>query len=178
MEMNYKFVSSKMDDVNPMARKITLINESGLYNAIIGSKKPEAKAFKKWITSEVLPSIRKHGGYIKDQEKMSPELLIANALKMADSIIKEQKQKIEQARRQLEENLTVDAYRSFHKREYWTHSLKVRLGQLASTLCRSEGAEVGVQERVIQTPFGEKVSKVHMYPKRILDKAFSMLGGE
>lgn len=45
---------------------VTLITESGLYNAVIGSKKPEAKAFKKWITSEVLPSIRKHGFYGTD----------------------------------------------------------------------------------------------------------------
>lgn len=44
-------------------QKAVIINESGLYNAIIGSTKPEAKQFKKWITSEVLPSIRKHGVY-------------------------------------------------------------------------------------------------------------------
>lgn len=46
---------------------ITLINESGLYNAIIGSKKPEAKNFRKWVTTEVLPSIRKHGFYATDR---------------------------------------------------------------------------------------------------------------
>lgn len=49
-----------------MARHITIINESGLYNAILGSKKPQAKAFKKWVTSEVLPSIRKSGSYIRE----------------------------------------------------------------------------------------------------------------
>ena len=46
-----------------MVRHITIINESGLYNAILGSKKPQAKTFKKWVTSEILPSIRKHGMY-------------------------------------------------------------------------------------------------------------------
>lgn len=45
------------------ASNIKIINESGLYNAILGSKKPQAKAFKKWITAEVLPSIRKQGYY-------------------------------------------------------------------------------------------------------------------
>lgn len=45
------------------ARSMTIINESGLYSVILRSNKPEAKAFKKWITSEVLPSIRKTGGY-------------------------------------------------------------------------------------------------------------------
>lgn len=42
---------------------LTVINESGLYSSILGSKKPEAKAFKKWVTSEVLPAIRKTGSY-------------------------------------------------------------------------------------------------------------------
>lgn len=46
------------------ASAVKIINESGLYNAILGSKKPQAKTFKKWITSEVLPSIRKQGYYL------------------------------------------------------------------------------------------------------------------
>lgn len=48
---------------------VTIINESGLYSAILRSRKPEAKAFKKWVTSEVLPSIRKTGGYTHTQTK-------------------------------------------------------------------------------------------------------------
>ena len=46
--------------------KTTIINESGLYSLIIGSKLPNAKQFKRWVTSEVLPSIRKHGAYMTD----------------------------------------------------------------------------------------------------------------
>jgi len=53
-------------------RGATLINESGLYSAILGSTKPEAKRFKKWVTSDVLPSIRKTGGY---QAKQSAPVL-------------------------------------------------------------------------------------------------------
>lgn len=44
--------------------KTALVNEGGLYSLIIGSKLPNAKRFKRWVTSEVLPSIRKNGGYI------------------------------------------------------------------------------------------------------------------
>lgn len=44
-------------------REVTIINESGLYSLVLTSRKPEAKRFKKWITSEVIPSIRKTGGY-------------------------------------------------------------------------------------------------------------------
>ena len=50
-------------------REITLINESGLYSLILSSKLPQAKEFKRWVTTEVLPSIRKNGGYIKNQKK-------------------------------------------------------------------------------------------------------------
>ena len=45
-------------------QKLTFVNEDGLYDVILDSRKPEAKRFRKWITSEVLPSIRKHGAYI------------------------------------------------------------------------------------------------------------------
>lgn len=61
-------------------RGMTIINESGLYSLILSSKLPTAKAFKKWVTSEVLPSIRKNGGYINGQSEMSPEELMARAL--------------------------------------------------------------------------------------------------
>ena len=52
-------------------REVTLINESGLYSLILSSKLPQAKEFKRWVTKDVLPSIRKNGGYIKNQENLS-----------------------------------------------------------------------------------------------------------
>lgn len=64
-------------------RKIIVINESGLYSLVLSSKLPSAKKFKKWVTSEVLPSIRKHGMYAEDELLDNPDLLIkvAQALK-------------------------------------------------------------------------------------------------
>lgn len=57
-----------------------IINESGLYSLIIGSKLPSAKKFKRWVTSEVLPSIRKHGAYMTDnaleQAIANPDFMI------------------------------------------------------------------------------------------------------
>ena len=50
-------------------KEMTIINESGLYRIILTSRKPEAKRFKKWVTSEVLPSIRKTGGYSVPQQQ-------------------------------------------------------------------------------------------------------------
>ena len=75
-------------------RSMTLINESGLYSLILSSKMPDAKAFKKWVTSEVLPSIRKNGGYVKNQENLTPEQIVANALLVAQNIIKDKDKQI------------------------------------------------------------------------------------
>ena len=54
---------------NPNVRILTIINESGLYSAIFGSKLPSAKKFKRWVTSKVLPSIRKTGSYTMPQDQ-------------------------------------------------------------------------------------------------------------
>ena len=68
-------------------QNMTIINESGLYNVILRSDKPEAKPFRKWVTSEVLPAIRKHGAYMTsetiEQAILNPDTIIkiATALK-------------------------------------------------------------------------------------------------
>ena len=72
------FISSKIGNMN---MKSLLINESGLYQAVFGSKLETAKKFKRWVTSEVLPSIRQKGYYQQeksDDEKLAEGILIAN----------------------------------------------------------------------------------------------------
>ena len=76
-------------------QKTSIINESGLYSLILSSKLPQAKDFKRWVTTEVLPSIRKNGGYIKNQEKMSNEEILANAVILANNLIAEKEKIIE-----------------------------------------------------------------------------------
>lgn len=76
-------------------REVIFINESGLYSLILSSKLPNAKKFKKWVTSEVLPSIRKNGGYIAGQETMSDDELMARALQVAQNKILERDKQIE-----------------------------------------------------------------------------------
>lgn len=75
-------------------RNVTVINESGLYSLVLSSKLPNAKKFKRWVTSEVLPSIRKNGGYLAGQAELSPEELMARALLMAQKTIAERDQRI------------------------------------------------------------------------------------
>lgn len=87
------------------------VNESGLYSLIMSSRKPEAKKFKKWVTSEVLPDIRKHGVYITDalmadQQKLQivmtnyiaekeARLLVERQVKLLEAVVEEQKPKVE-----------------------------------------------------------------------------------
>lgn len=77
-------------------QQVNFVNEDGLYDTILDSRKPEAKQFRKWITSEVLPSIRKNGGYISNQEQLTPEQIVANALIVAQNIINNQNKQIEE----------------------------------------------------------------------------------
>jgi prophage antirepressor-like protein len=87
----------------------TIINESGLYSLILSSKLPGAKKFKRWVTSEVLPSIRKHGGYIAGQEEMSGEELMAKALQFADRKLKEKDAQIRKLTAEVEQQTQVIA---------------------------------------------------------------------
>lgn len=81
------------DGIRGNPQKI-IVNEPGLYTLVLGSRKPEAKAFKRWITHEVIPSIRKHGGYINGQENMTPAELMASALLMAQRTLAERDARI------------------------------------------------------------------------------------
>lgn len=88
-------------------RGLTIINESGVYSLVFGSKLPEAKKFKRWVTSDVLPSIRKTGGY---KMPSTPEEMIdlllqnsSNANKRIDKV-KEQSKKNEERITNLEDN--------------------------------------------------------------------------
>lgn len=75
-------------------QQMTIINESGLYSLIFSSKLPSAKEFKHWVTSEVLPSIRKNGAYIRNQENMTPAEIVARGLIAAQKIIEEREKEI------------------------------------------------------------------------------------
>ena len=100
------------------AQNFTFINESELYFVIMRSKSDKAKAFRQWVTKEVLPSLRKNGGYIAGQENMTPEQIVANALIVAQNIIAdrdktiaEQKQVIEYQGEKLENFTSVEKAR-------------------------------------------------------------------
>lgn len=77
-------------------QQMNFVNEDGLYDAIFESRKKEAKAFRKWVTSEVLPSIRKTGGYIATKQEDTPEEIMARALVVAQSTLERQQKRLQE----------------------------------------------------------------------------------
>lgn len=113
----------------------TWINESGLYALIFGSKLESAKRFKHWVTSEVLPSIRKHGVYAIDQLLDNPELAIK-----AFTALKEEREKnkllAEENKRMRPKEIFADAVASSKQ--------SILIGQLAKLICQN-GCSIGQQ---------------------------------
>lgn len=75
-KLKYRFGTSGQD------REMIIINESGLYSLILSSKLPQAKEFKRWVTSEVLPTIRKNGMFATDELLDNPDFAIATLQKL------------------------------------------------------------------------------------------------
>ena len=92
---------------NMVGSKVVIINESGLYSLILSSKLESAKRFKRWVTSEVLPQIRKTGGYIptKDSQgrQLSDEEIMAKALQISQRTIEQQQSLIDRQQQTIEQ---------------------------------------------------------------------------
>ena len=129
-------------------QKMTIINESGLYSLVLSSKLPGAKQFKRWVTSEVLPSIRKSGGYINGQETMSPEELMAKALMVAEKTLAEREKRISA--------LTVENQILQPKADYFDQLVDRNL----LTSLRDTAKELGIKEKKF---IGFLVEKKYLY---------------
>src|SRR5690625_339322 len=118
-------------------QQATFVNEDGLYDVILDSRKPEAKRFRKWITSEVIPSIRKHGAYMTP-EKIEEVLLSPDTLIKLANNLKEEQEKRKQAEQVIEEQkpkvLFADAVE--------TSRSSVLVGELAK-LIKQNGYNIG-----------------------------------
>ena len=91
-------VFSKHPIVDNLGRtqQATFVNEDGLYDTILESRKPQAKLFRKWVTSEVLPSIRKNGGYMMARPEESDEVIMARALQIMQDALQRRDEQIAQ----------------------------------------------------------------------------------
>lgn len=117
------------------SQEMTIISESGLYNVILRSDKPEAKPFRKWVTAVVLPSIRKNGGYIAGQEELSPQELMAKALLVAQKTLTDRDARIKE--------LTVQNQIMQPKAEYFDELVARNL----LTNFRETAKELGIKEK-------------------------------
>ncbi len=118
-------------------RDMTVINESGVYALVFSSKLPKAKEFKRWVTSEVIPSIRKHGAY------MTPETLEAAILNPDTMIrlctaLKDEQDK----RRALEAKVSEDAPKVLFANAVETSQTSILIGDLAK-LIKQNGVDIG-----------------------------------
>lgn len=84
-------------------QQANFVNEDGLYDVILDSRKPQAKAFRKWVTSEVLPAIRKTGGYLATKSDDTPEEIMARALTIAQATLAKREERLKQLEAQAEQ---------------------------------------------------------------------------
>lgn len=117
------------------SQEMTIISESGLYNVILRSDKPEAKPFRKWVTAVVLPSIRKNGGYIVGQKELSPQELMAKALLVAQKTLTDRDARIKE--------LTAQNQIMQPKAEYFDELVARNL----LTNFRETAKELGIKEK-------------------------------
>lgn len=121
------------------SQNLLCVNESGLYSLVFGSKLPTAKKFKKWVTSDVLPSIRKHGMYATDELINNPDLLIAAATK-----IKEERQARLEAEKQRDKLI-------HQNKLYTTSEIAKELGLKSATKLNGLLAEKKIQYKQNKT---------------------------
>lgn len=124
-------------------QNLTIINESGLYSLILSSKLPKAKEFKRWVTSEVIPSIRKHGAYMTpdtiEQAISNPDFII----KLATELKSEQEK-----RKQLEVKVEADKPKVLFADSVSTAKNSILVGDLAKIL-KQNGVDIG-QKRLFE----------------------------
>lgn len=123
---------------------LTVINESGLYSLILSSKLKDAKRFKRWVTSEILPSIRKNGGYINGQETLSNSELLAKAVIVAQNTIAEKEKQLEEAKRKIE----LDSGKVYFAECVESSTSSILVGELAKLL-KQNGIDIG-QNRLFE----------------------------
>ena len=147
-----------------------LISESGLYKLIMRSDKPQARAFQDWVTHDVLPAIRKDGGYIMGEEKVaSGELSEDQFILQAMTMLKSKADRLQKKVSDHLEYMTVDEFFAL-KHIYPAKGDNQSLGRRASMICASRDIPKRKQRRY--APAIEMMVEVGEYPVAVLEEAF------
>lgn len=124
-------------------QEMSIVSEAGLYSLVLGSRKPEAKLFKRWITHEVIPAIRKHGGYLTP-EKVEEVLLNPDTIIQLATQLKESHEKV----KALEAQRAIDAPKVLFAQCVAASESDILIGQLAKIL-KQNGVDMG-QNRLFE----------------------------
>lgn len=150
LEMLPQETDSQNGNASP-ASKTALINESGLYSLILSSKMPKAKAFKRWVTSEVLPAIRKNGAYESFQAQQHIEQLEATNTRLNAAI-----QAVGTAKQQLADVISLRNDFIEHRDNYKARYMQAKTdyGRICDSLRQAEGlvtkAQADLDSRIDQ----------------------------
>lgn len=132
------------------AQKMTLVNEPGLYSLVLGSRKPEAKEFKRWITHEVIPTIRKTGGYVANEDAFLQTYLpyadenTKALFRVTLATINDQNRKIAQQ----QEKIALDAPKVHFANSVESSQTSILIGTMAKLL-KQNGVNTG-EKRLFQ----------------------------
>lgn len=130
---------SEMDiPTNGGVQTMKMITEGDIYRLVIKSQLPQAEKFESWVFDNVLPSIRKNGGYIAGQETLSDEELLSKALLVANNKIKEHDAIIERQQAKIE----ADKPKTIFADAVSTSRTSILVGDLAKLICQN-GVQIG-----------------------------------
>lgn len=162
---NQRNVTSRLDeeDVHVVdtptkggCQLMTYVSEGGLYDAIVRSDSPKAKPFRKWVTHEVLPSIRKTGGYIATSSKMTDAEIMAKAVLVAQSTIEQRNERIKQLETVNVEQKALIAL--MQKGNDYLYTILQSKGTLATT-------QISADYGMSAIAFNKKLNEMHIQHK-------------
>jgi prophage antirepressor-like protein len=158
-------------------QQANFVNEDGLYDVILDSRKPQAKAFRKWVTSEVLPSIRKTGSYSSKQLSQAEMFLqlaqmnVENERKMKE--LEAKTEELQSELTEIKQRTTTDLKQSTIVAFITRNNIKLdvtkygAMGRKATSICKRKGIEV---TKINDVRWG----KVSVYPDEILNEVFKV----
>ena len=141
----------QVDTIDNLGRtqQVNYVTESGMYDVIIRSDSENAKPFRKCVTSEVLPSIRKSGGYLAAKEDDTPEMIMARAILVANDTITRQKKQLEQAHRKIS-------------------MLAPKAELMDKVMDADQKIDIGQAAKILQIPFGRNTLLKKLKEKCVL----------
>ncbi len=164
----------RLPDAMGRITSIAVVTESGLYNLIIRSDKPEAKTFKRWITHEVLPAIRKTGSYSLQPQALMPIQALLTAVQHLADVEAEQTRQADAIRRvearqdvqdQEREYFSIIGYAAYHKRHI-DPTAASQLGKQATRYCKTHSIHIGKKKEALR-------GSVNTYPEDVLTLVFN-----